>query len=140
MIIRALTTVATMVACLALVACGGGGSATIEGTVTVEGASEAGATVALDAVEEGEDPTVSAADAEDVEPLAESATDDGGKYSFEDLEPGDYLVFTDVAGCRILSLAEVAADATQTIDLDIPANYTPVGPLSLLPSGDILAC
>jgi len=103
----------------------------------VQGAPEAGAPVGLDAVEEGEDPSTAA----EGEPLAESETDDDdGAYRFADLEPGTYLVFADASGCRILATVEVEADATVTADLEIPSNYTPVGPLSLLPDGNILAC
>jgi hypothetical protein len=144
MTIRGLVAVPMIIACFALLACGGDGGddggATISGTVAVEGAPESGATVALDRTEEGEDATVSPPDPADVEPDAEAETDASGDYSFESLDAGNYIVFTDVAGCRVLSLAEVGADETTTVDLEIPANYTPTGPLSLLPSGDILAC
>lgn len=125
---------------LGAAACGGGedgdegGSASIEGSVIVDGAPVAGARVAMDAVEEDEEPDVA-----ELEPLAETETDEGGDYRLTDVEPGDYLVFADVEGCRILVNIEVEED-TVTVDFEIPSNYTPTGPLSLLPDGNILAC
>jgi hypothetical protein len=131
-------------ACLALATCGGddgdgGGSATIEGTVLVQGAPAQAVRVAVDAVDEGDDGG-SSTSVEDLEPTEETETDDAGSYSITGLEPGSYTLFTDVEGCRILATVEVESDETVTADLEVPANYTPTGPLSLLPDGNILAC
>lgn len=78
-----------VVACLSA-ACGDGekdDSASIEGSVIVQGTPVAGAPVALDAVEEGEDPS----EAAEGDPLAESTADDDGAFRFADLDPGKCL-------------------------------------------------
>lgn len=124
---------------------GGGGGGLVEGTITVEGEPLEGASVGLYPVEGGADPADPTSVA-DQEPAAETTTDADGTYSLEGVADDEYTVLADIgdipaaASCIVLNTAEVEAASTETVDVDVPVGYQPMGPISLLLDGGILAC
>jgi len=124
---------------------GGGGSdgedATVSGAVTIGGEPVEGRPVSLELVEEGADPTAGG------EPVEETETDAGGRYSFGSIDDGDYVVIVDLgdipnggSSCSLFTITEIEGGAASVLDFEVPEAYVPRASIDLLISGPIISC